>query len=398
MKKSNIYKWVQLSLVCTVIACDITFAGVVVTTDETIAGQVKLTLTSDTEIVAIGLKVDADANIASFTVDDDLGTPGDSYYDIFLDVAHDQEVNGDGYTYGEGAGPDNANGADQAIAGVVALPGTNFSISVGGLGGQTEPLDPVPQVAQVILKGVAGTVVEVDLDLIRGGILDFNGMQTVTGLPVELTIPEISVEIVSAHGQADPAAGTYGYAYGDSLGLSVTNDAVVQGTTQYVCTGWNMVGHAPETGNGTSVSITLTNDLVLTWLWATNNTLAPMGTPEWWLASHGLTNGTPGQEELLDGDSDGKLTWEEWVCDTDPTDGDSVLQITDIGADGSGMRVDWKGGAQALQYLERRTNLVSGSSWIPIFANMPPTSTSTNFTDVGGTNTASEFYRIKAHR
>ena len=123
-----------------------------------------------------------------------------------------------------------------------------------------------------------------------------------------------------------------------------------------------------------------------------------MGTPEWWLSSHGLTNGTPGQEELLDGDSDGMLAWEEWVCDTDPTDGNSVLQITNVGSDGSGIRVDWKGGAQAFQSLERRTNLVSGSSWIPIFANMPPTSISTNFTDVGGTNTASGFYRIKAQR
>ena len=318
IKKFNVRKWVHLSMACTVVTCNSVFAGVVVTTDETVAGQVKLTLTSDTEIVGIGLKVDADANISSFTVDDDLGTPDNSYYDIFLDVAHDQEVNGDGYTYGEGAGPDNTNGASQAIPGVAALPRANFSISVGGLGGQTEPLAPVPQVAQIILKGVAGTVIDVDLDLIRGGIVDFAGVQNVTGLPVELTIP------------GEP--------------------------------------------------------------------LAPLGTPEWWLELYGLTNGTPEEEELLDSDNDGMLAWEEWVCDTDPTLEGSVLQITNIEGDGSGIRVDWEGGVEAFQYLERRTNLVSGSSWIPIFSNIPPTSISTNFTDVGGTDTASGFYRIKAQR
>lgn len=375
-------------------------AGVVVTTDETVAGQVKLTLTSDSVLVGIGLKVDADANIASFTVDDDLGTPGVSYYDIFLDVAYDQEANGDGFTYGEGAGPDNTNGAYQATRGVAALPATNFSISVGGLGGQTEPLDPVPQVAQIILKGAAGTVVEVDLDLIRGGIVDFNGTQAVTGLPIELTIPGmLSVEVVSAHGQADPAAGIHSHAYGENLSLSVTNSPFSQGTTQYLCTGWSMVGHAPSSGSDTNVQIAaLTNDLVLTWLWTTNNSLAPMGTPEWWLASYGLTNGTSEEEELLDGDIDGVLAWKEWVCDTDPTNGNSVLTITNIVVDGSGARVDWKGGVQATQVLEGRTNLVSGSSWMPIFTNVPPTSISTNYNDVGATNTDSGFYRIKAQR
>ncbi len=376
-------------------------AAVTVTTDETVAGQVKLTFTSDTEIVGIGLKVDANANIASFTVDDDLGTPDESYFDLFMDVAYSQKVNGDGYTYGEGAGAGNINGADQAIPGVVALPATNFSISAGGLGGQTKPLDPVPQVAQVILKGVVGTVVDVDLDLLRGGIVDFDGTQTVIGLPVELTIPggDVSVVIVSAHGQVDPPVGTHSYAYGDSVSLSVTNDMLIQGATQYVYTGWNMTGHAPASGDGTNVQITtLTNDLVLTWLWATNNSLASLGTPEWWLASYGLTNGTSDEEELLDGDGDDILAWMEWVCDTDPTNGNSVLKITNIAVDGSGAQVDWKGGVLATQYLERRTNLLSGSSWMAIFTNVPPTSISTNFNDVGVTNSTSVFYRIKAQR
>ena len=375
-------------------------AGVVVATDETTPGQVTLTLTSDTEITGIGLIVDANANISSFTVDDDRGTPADSFFDIFMDVAYDREVNGNGYTYGEGAGSDNLNGAHQDGPGVVALPAANFSISVCGIGGQAQPLDPPPQVAHIILKGASGTVVNVDLDLLRGGIVDYNGAQTVTGLPVELTIPAVSAVVASAHGQADPAVGTHSYSYGASAGFSITNDTLVQGTTQYVCTGWAMVGHAPAAGTGTGFSITLTNDLVLNWLWATNSSLAPLGTPEWWLAAHGLTNNgdTFAEAESLDGDNDGMEAWEEWICDTIPTNGGSVLQITNIVVDGAGANVFWKGGVQAAQYLERRTNLISGADWEPVFTNEPPTSVSTNSNDAGAANHTSLFYRVKAER
>lgn len=201
------------------------------------------------------------------------------------------------------------------------------------------------------------------------------------------------VVVASAHGQADPEAGTHTYTYGDSVSLSVTNSTLTQGTSQFVLAGWEMANHDPSAGTEANIQIILTNDLSLTWLWATNNSLTANGTPIWWLADHGLTTG----DDSLDGDNDGILTWEEWVCDTDPANGASALRITDVETAEPGMRVYWKGGVLATQVLERCVNLVSGTVWEPLFTNTPPTAVTTNFNDSGATNPAG-FYRIKASR
>ena len=124
--------------------------------------------------------------------------------------------------------------------------------------------------------------------------------------------------------------------------------------------------------------------------------IAPRGSPEWWLAAHGLTNGPFAEEEVLDGDSDGLLTWQEWICDTVPTDSNSVLRMTDVEPTGSGTTVHWKGGVQATQYLERCTDLVS-EPWVPVFTNVPPTPVTNDFTSPDAVNGV-EVYRIKARR
>ncbi|MHC4906420.1 MAG: hypothetical protein ACYTEN_11435, partial [Planctomycetota bacterium] len=95
-------------------------------------GTLTLTAGAGEDIVGIGLLVDATAGqVDSYNVD--------SFFDIFVDVAFDQETNGDGYTYGEGVSTVSA--ADPAGPGLLApLPSADqFSISVGGLGGSGEP-------------------------------------------------------------------------------------------------------------------------------------------------------------------------------------------------------------------------------------------------------------------
>ena len=43
--------------------------------------------------------------------------------------------------------------------------------------------------------------------------------------------------------------------------------------------------------------------------------VAPLGTPEWWLLLHGLTNGGFAAAELGDIDLDGMAAWEEFAAD-----------------------------------------------------------------------------------
>lgn len=125
----------------------------------------------------------------------------------------------------------------------------------------------------------------------------------------------------------------------------------------------------------------------------TDNGLSSRGTPLWWLESHGLGEADDGQ----DPDFDGVPTWMEWISDTDPTNNASALKITGVEPGAAGSKVHWKGGVQATQVLEWRTNLVSGTDWKAVFTNLPPTPETNDYTDPGSTGSAG-FYRFKAHR
>jgi len=213
--------------------------------DTTVAGQVTIELTSDTEIVGIGLLVDATAGqIDSFTVD--------SFFDIFLDVAWDMETNGGGYTYGAGAVADSNDGADPAGAGIVKLPTSDqFSISVGGLGGDegTDPLVAAPQVAQIVLKAALGATVDIDVDTLRGGIVDYDGTQNIVGAGLPTTV------VIAAAGPTECFSSAAGQKY---------TDWVAFGSPDCWCYQRQCRGDADGTSVGnsfTGIQWVLTNDL-----------------------------------------------------------------------------------------------------------------------------------------
>ena len=83
----------------------------------------------------------------------------------------------------------------------------------------------------------------------------------------------VAITIRSDHGTADPAPGTHTFLKGAAL-VNTVNSPDTQGTTQYVCTGWSMVGNEPVSGAGLSCVMTATNDATLVWLWRTNCWLA----------------------------------------------------------------------------------------------------------------------------
>ena len=232
-------------------------------------------------------------------------------------------------------------------------------------------------------------------DRMRRFVCDSQGADVAMDDLVVTTNNPLAREVVvaSAHGQADPEVGTHRYTFGDSVSMALTNSVVEQGTNQFVYSGWDMAGHAPAGGSGTNVQITLTNDLAITWLWDTNNAQTAQGTPIWWLESHGLDESADDQ----DTDHDGIPTWQEWTCDTDPTNDASVLRITSIEVGEAEAKIYWEGGVQATQVLERRTNLVAGTDCMPVFTNLPPTPATNDFTDPGATGTEG-FYRFKVWR
>ena len=100
-----------------------------------------------------------------------------------------------------------------------------------------------------------------------------------------------------------------------------------------------------------------------------------------------------------DWDHDGANNLAEYVADTNPRKGDSVLRITGHARIGGGARIEWKGGRWARQYIQRCEDLnAAGDDWTDVRTNDILPTMVTNFVlDTDGTYPAS-FYRIKADR
>lgn len=99
--------------------------------------------------------------------------------------------------------------------------------------------------------------------------------------------------------------------------------------------------------------------------------------------------------DQADPDGDGVPNIDEYSADTIPTDGGSYLRVTGIYPITGGMRLDWKGGVNADQFLEYRVDLGSGQ-WSTIHTNNAPTTVDGTF-DHGAVGTKG-FYRLRVER
>ncbi len=97
-----------------------------------------------------------------------------------------------------------------------------------------------------------------------------------------------------------------------------------------------------------------------------------------------------------DVDGDGMKDADEIVADTDPTNAESVLCLLSIREQWGGVRLDWKGGRDAWQFLEIRTDLVNTTEqWTAIYGIPPPTPLTNAVITFGATNRML-FFRIRA--
>ena len=79
------------------------------------------------------------------------------------------------------------------------------------------------------------------------------------------TSVDVSLEVQSAYGAPLPVQGTTVFANGTTVTCSV--EQVTIGTTNYVPTGWTLVGAEPASGSSNWFETTLDADAVLTWHW-----------------------------------------------------------------------------------------------------------------------------------
>jgi len=120
--------------------------------------------------------------------------------------------------------------------------------------------------------------------------------------------------------------------------------------------------------------------------------LAPLGTPECWLADHGLTQDGFAAEELKDTDQDGMPAWAEYLAGTDPNDADSALRIESIAvARQDRVAVSFSTVAGRSYELVTASSLTQ-ESWLPVEYSMLPDGAERTSASIPGTGGAVTVY------
>jgi hypothetical protein len=114
-----------------------------------------------------------------------------------------------------------------------------------------------------------------------------------------------------------------------------------------------------------------------------------------WLQQFGLP--TDGSADAADPDTDGHNTWQEWHCQTDPTNALSVLRLlsaTPHGTPQSGLTLTWQSVAGVNYFLECSTNLAATPRFTSLATNLPGQPGTTTYTDTNAVGAPSRFYRV----
>ena len=111
-----------------------------------------------------------------------------------------------------------------------------------------------------------------------------------------------------------------------------------------------------------------------------------------WLQQYGLP--TDGSADATDPDRDGHTTWQEWRCQTDPTNALSVLRLLTAAPAGTNLTVSWQSVAGVNYFLERSTDLSASPPFTLLAPNLPGQPGTTSYADTNAVGTGPFFYRV----
>jgi uncharacterized repeat protein (TIGR01451 family) len=124
---------------------------------------------------------------------------------------------------------------------------------------------------------------------------------------------------------------------------------------------------------------------------AFDNDLDNDGLPDAWeLANFGTLAFGPND----DPDHDGMSNRAEYFAGTNPNSAASVLRLTGVTRQPSGVVLNWQGGTNVTYYLQRSPTIGSIAAWSDIYTNPPSSSSTGTFTDLNASS-AVNHYRIR---
>lgn len=120
------------------------------------------------------------------------------------------------------------------------------------------------------------------------------------------------------------------------------------------------------------------------------------GMPDDWELQYGLSP-TNAADASANWDDDALNNLQEYLADTNPTNGASSLYITDIQVQNGESVVSWQCGQNAVQYFECADNLIS-NDWQCLQIFSPPTGVTNSLTIINTPSAAQMYYRIRSAR
>jgi hypothetical protein len=111
-----------------------------------------------------------------------------------------------------------------------------------------------------------------------------------------------------------------------------------------------------------------------------------------WLQQYDLSTG--GSDDYADTDGDGMDNWKEWRTGTIPTDASSVLKMTAVAGDVSGMTATWQSVTNRTYFLQRSGNLTADPAFETVATDIPGQPDTTSYTDTDATGDGPYFYRV----
>ena len=111
-----------------------------------------------------------------------------------------------------------------------------------------------------------------------------------------------------------------------------------------------------------------------------------------WLQQYGLSTG--GSDDYADTDGDGMDNWKEWRTGTIPTDPSSLLKMTTVTNDVSGITVMWQSVTNRTYFLQRSSDLTADPAFETVDTDIPGQPDTTSYTDTDATGDGPYFYRV----
>ncbi len=190
----------------------------------------------------------------------------------------------------------------------------------------------------------------------------------------------------------EPVAGPNGSinANGGWCKADATTQITAIGDSYYHFSNWS----GDAAGSANPLNLLMNTPKSVTAHFAENRTTS-RPTPEWWLAQHGFINNNFETAVNDDPDHDGATTGDEYVMNTDPTNGLSVLRLIGIAPSAAGWILTWPCATDRVYDVQFASTL-SDHAWLPVpgKTNLMSITETLSVTNLPDADTR-QFYRLK---